>query len=159
MYRNFWHYVTTFCNMLSNTHLKSVKNHDFLLSFKEVGWLYRCFTTLQHILGHFGRSQLTHSKRVHSCVMHSSISYLLNLQYCEQNLCECCPGNPITETPHIHKMLELHRNKAPWQQNSFHLKGLISHTHKRKVFLLIYLSSNVVLSCHVLYHINEREQR
>ena len=27
--------LTTFCNKLTNTHLKSVKNHSFLLSFKE----------------------------------------------------------------------------------------------------------------------------
>ena len=45
--------LTTICNILSNTHLKSDKNYNF----------FYC-----------------HSKRVQSCMMHSSISYLLNLQ-------------------------------------------------------------------------------
>ena len=44
--------LTTFCNKLTNMYLKSVKNHKFYC----------------------------HSNRVYSCVMHSSISYLLNLQ-------------------------------------------------------------------------------
>ena len=34
--------LTTFCNMLSNTHLRSVENHNFLLSFKE--GLFMCDT-------------------------------------------------------------------------------------------------------------------
>ena len=39
-----------------------------------------------------------------------------------------------------------------------HFEGIISHTHKRKVFLLICLNYDVVLSHRVLYHINEGEQ-
>ena len=41
---------------------------------------------------------------------------------------------------------------------SCHFEGIISHTHKSKVFLLIYLNYDAVLSRHVLHYINEREQ-
>ena len=33
---------------------------------------------------------------------------------------------------------------------------IISHTHKRKVFLLIYLTYDVVMSSRLIYYINKR---
>ena len=64
----------------------------------------------------------------------------------------------LLRNPHIHKMLEL-----PWKQGSMATKfinfeGIISHMHKRIVSLLIYLTYDVVLSSHVPYYINKKDQ-
>ena len=96
---------------------------------------------------------------VNSCAMHTSISYVLNLQLFYANSCECCHDRCITEATHIAKMLE-----QPWKQGSMatefiHIEEISSHTHNRKVLLLMYLSYDVVLTRHVLHHKTERKQR
>ena len=63
--------LTTFCNMLSNTYLKIVKNSLFVLF---VFFFVLFFFVLFFVFVYF------HSKRVLLCVMHSGISHLLHLQ-------------------------------------------------------------------------------
>ena len=71
--------LTILCRKLINTHLKSVKNHHFYY----------------------------HSKRVHSCVMHSNISYLLKMRLFWANTSWMLPWQPYYGGTHIHKILEL----------------------------------------------------
>ena len=71
--------LTILCWKLINTHLKSVKDHHFYY----------------------------HSKRVHSCVMHSNISYLLKMRLFWANTSWMLPWQPYYGGTHIHKMLEL----------------------------------------------------
>ena len=50
------------------------------------------------------------------------------------------------------KCWSCHRTKGSMATKSIHFEEIISQTHKRKVFLLIYLSNDVVLTRHVLHH-------
>ena len=100
-----------------------------------------------------------HSKRVIHvrCIVTYLIYYICC--YFEQQSCDCCHSNRITEALHINKMLGL-----PWKQGSIetkfiHFEGIISHSLKGKVVLLIYLGFDVVLSRRALHYINRMEQR
>ena len=88
--------LTTFCNMLSNTNSKSVKNNYFILSFKE---------------GSF---------------MHNGISYLLTVNCAvilSKTRASVAMATVLLRQPIFIKCWSCHRNKTPWQQNPFHLKG------------------------------------
>ena len=72
---------------------------------------------------------------------------------------ECCHGNHITEAPDIQKILVL-----PWKQSCMttkynYFKEMISHTFKRKVLQLLYLSYDCLLPHLFLYHKTEWGQR
>ena len=123
--------LSTFCNKLTNTHLKSVKGHNFYC----------------------------HSKGVLSCVMHNSNASLLNLRLFWAKSRECCHGNRITESPHIYKILEVQQKQGSVATKFSHFEGIFSPSHKRNIFLFICLNYDVVLSHRVLYHIHEEEQR
>ena len=56
-------------------------------------------------------------------------------------------------------MLELLEKQDSVATKFIHFEGIISHTHRSKVFLLICLNYDVVLSRRVLYHINEGKRR
>ena len=82
-----------------------------------ISWLIRILKVLKVTIFH------CHSKRVHSCVMHRSISYLLNLQLFWAKISWILPWQPYLRHPIFIKCWSCHRNKIPWQQNSFILKG------------------------------------
>ena len=91
--------LTIFCNMLSYTHLKRAKNRNFY----------------------------SHSKRVHSCVMHSSISYLLNLLLFWATITWLLPWQPYYWGNNNHKMLGL-----SWKQGSTATKFIHFEEKQRK---------------------------
>ena len=98
-------------------------------------------------------------KEAHSCAMHSSNLIYLICVYTEQKSHECCHDNRISgvsiRPAHTHKKLELPKKQGDMATKYIHVEEIISHTRKN-VFLLSYLSYDIVMPCH--HNINEKEQ-
>ena len=58
-----------------------------------------------------------------------------------------------------HRLIKCWDCHGSMETKFIHFEGIISHSHKGKVFLLIYLGFDVVLSRRVLHYINRMEQR
>ena len=92
-------------------------------------------------------------------MMHSSISYLLNLQlFFAKNHVNVTMATVLLSHPIPIKCWGCRRNKSQSEITFIHFEEISSHTYKGEVFLLIYLSYDVVLTRQVLQHTNKREQ-